>query len=196
MAVIAGSALLVGVLVWVMFSPTKSLDTDVVIQSQLRSAQVALLQFGFDHNEYLPGLAPDGSLLNNDPASRYRMLTDPGYLEPALLVSPNDARPNAVYSYALLDLSEPGSRRDAWTIASAPNAPVMAESLASHGDPEVWSGWVLWHSLSIEAAAFTTEHLASPEVRTRYTDSGDFNEQDDLFGAEGPDDAYLIETQH
>lgn len=152
---------------------------------------------GLDNNHYLPGLNPDGSLLTNDPAQRYQLLTAGSYLEPDILISPADARPDAVYSYALLDLSQPGARRDAWTTQAAPDAPILAESLAAtgHGDaPAAWSGWVLWHSpyLTAETAATSTERADSPRLRTRYRLEGPFNADDDLFAAEGSDDAYLI----
>ncbi|MEM9915697.1 MAG: hypothetical protein AAF911_12115 [Planctomycetota bacterium] len=113
-------------------------------------------------------------------------------------MSPADVRPNAAYSYALLDIATPGARRDAWTAESAPDAPILAESPAALGLADdataEWSGWVLWHGsyLTAETAATTTEQADSPRLRTRYTADGPFNEDDHLFAADGPDDAYLL----
>lgn len=207
-AVGVGGVLLIAVLGWVALGPARPpVGHQVAIQYQLRTIHQAALLHGLENNNYLAGLNADGSLLTNDPAERYELLIDSDYLTADLLISPADARPDAAYSYALLDLGSPGARRDAWTTDAAPDAPILAESPAALGLPAAsptpvsgggasggWSGWVLWHSayLTADTAARSTELADSPRLRTRYADTGPFNEDDDLFAAAGPDDAHLI----
>ncbi len=196
-AVGVGCVLVIGALLGVMIGPTSPrLAPQVEIQWQLRSIHQTMLLYGLDNNRFLPGLNPDGTLLTNDPAERYELLVAGRYLTSDFLRSPADARPDAAYSYALLDISTPGARRGAWTTEAAPDAPILAESPASLGldGPAEWSGWVLWHSayLAAETAAESAERVQSSRLRTRYTPDGQFNDDDDLFAAQGPDDAYLL----
>lgn len=198
-AVGVGGVLLIAVLGWVMIAPTSPRAAHrVVIPHELRQIHQTMLLYGLDNGQFLPGLSADGAMLTNDPAERYELLIDGDYLSADLLVSPADARPDAAYSYAILDLAEPGARREAWTTEAAPDAPILAESPAALGlaDDAIseWSGWVLWHSayLTADTAALSTERIDSPRLRTRYADTGPFNEDDDLFAADGPDDAHLI----
>lgn len=205
-AVGVGGVLLIAVLGWVAFGPTRPpLAHQVAIQYQLRTIHQAALLHGLGNNNYLAGLNADGSLLTNDPAERYGLLVNGNYITADLLLSPIDTRPDADLSYAILDIGSPGARRDAWTTDAAPDAPILAESLASlgiqtddttplSGTSGGWSGWVLWHSayLTADTAALSTERIDSPRLRTRYADTGPFNADDDLFAADGPDDAHLI----
>ncbi|MBB6428718.1 hypothetical protein [Algisphaera agarilytica] len=156
-----------------------------------------MLFHGMSNQNFMIGLEADGGLLTNDPAERYQLLVEGNYLTPDVLVSPADVRPDAAYSYALLDIASPGARRDAWTTEAVPDAPILAESPAALGKPEAWSGWVLWHSpyLTAESAARSVEQVESSRVNTNYSEELPFNLDDDLFVAEGPDDAYLIEAE-
>ncbi|MEM9420376.1 MAG: hypothetical protein AAGA25_15205 [Planctomycetota bacterium] len=168
--------------------------------NQFREIHQAMLFYGFDNNNYFPGLNPDGSLLTNDPAQRFELLLDGNYTSISNLVSPADVRPDALaeskYSYAILDIASPGARRDAWTTEAVPDAPILAESPAALGRPEEWSGWVLWHSayVTAESAAMSVEQAESSRLDTRYSEELPLNVNDDLFVAESADDAYLIET--
>ncbi|MEM7626245.1 MAG: hypothetical protein AAF333_11670 [Planctomycetota bacterium] len=166
-----------------------------VVPTHLRSIHQAMLIYSTDNGSRLPGLNPDGSLLTNDPAERYGLLTDGGYLAPELLVSPLDPDPSAEHSFALLDIGEPGARRDAWTTDPRPDAPVLAERRATLPGRVRWSGWVMFHRLALASDAGLPEHHPSPRLRTRYTLDGPFNEADDLFAAEGADDAHLIAAE-
>ncbi|MEM1110202.1 MAG: hypothetical protein AAGH99_16065 [Planctomycetota bacterium] len=199
-----GCVLLTAALAWIAFAPrSKNVDHDLVIQQQLRSIHQAMLLYGFDNGGYLPGLNPDGSLFTNNPADRYDLLVNGNLLPADQLVSPADARPAPAFSYAISDLSEPGDRRDAWTVEPAPDAPILAESPAAVGRaPDQWSGHVLWHRpyltpgiaprINPESATPHTQHEGAPRLRTRYTPTGPHQESDHLFTRAGPDDAHLI----
>ncbi|MEO1237001.1 MAG: hypothetical protein AAFX76_09460 [Planctomycetota bacterium] len=94
---------------------------------QLRTIHQSLLLHGFDHNQYLPGLTPNGDLATNNPAQRFALLTNHGYLDPEMLLSPDTPKDAPTISYTLLDIAEPGDRRDAWTTDLRPLAPVLSE---------------------------------------------------------------------
>lgn len=185
MVVAVVCTVLILVVGWFVFkgSPRSARDS-TVIPFQLRSIHQAMLLYGFDNHDYLPGLNPDGSLLTNEPVARFSLLLKNDYLMPGVLVSPAESNPQVHYSYAMLDIAEPGERRAVWTTEAAPDWPILAERYVNEKQPGDWSGWVLFHRDYLVPGVALSEKIGPPAAV-----SGDA-----LFEAVGPDDVYLIDA--
>ena len=187
--------LIVGLL-WFALSRNRHVSrSSATIPAQMRSIHQAALAYGVDNGGRLPGLHPDGSLYDNAPAARYRMMTHAGYLTARELISPLEAESTTDYSFAILDLSEPGLRREAWTVDARPDAPVLSERPETTPLLGTWSGWVMWHQATLGPLSTPVRYAESPSVTTNYAPSGPRLENDHLFRAQGPDDAYLIAVE-
>lgn len=162
------------------------------VPAQLRSIHQALLIYGVDNGGFLPGLSADGTLLTNDPAARYEMLLEGQYLGNDDLLSPLDADESVDYSYAILDIASPGLRRGAWTTEPLPDAPVLAERPGRKPWLGAWAGWVMYHRATLGPFSEPMRYAESPRVAASYAVSGPITGEDELFQAEGADDAYLI----
>lgn len=179
--------LIAALLVFALFPRNRDAAYQQVQRAQLQMINQAMLAYAGENHGYYPGLDAQGHLVTNDVADRYDMLTDSGLIDTAMLHSPMDDD-DAAYSYALLDIGEAGGRRDAWKADPLGGAVLMANRRA------LWSksgGWVVWNEPM--QAPTIVENLPQPVARTRYPGAPEVDE-DDLFSANGPDDALLIDA--
>lgn len=162
---------------------------------QLRSIHQAMLVYGLDNGNYLPGLNADGSLYTNQPAQRYGLLVEGNYLDAQKLLSPLDTQASVDYSYAILDIGSPGLRREAWTVEPRPHAVLLAERPRRKPMLGEWAGWVMYHRATLGPLSTPAEYAESPWVSASYGSTGASSSTDDLFSAESNDDAYLISDE-
>ena len=148
-------------------------------------------------DQQFPGIDAEGNAFAADPAARFFTLVsiplDP--LDPRMLVTPTDTATtvwdgvspftSANHSYALLDISELGTRRKKWSNGMDASTPLISDrntatdgkSTASVWNSTSWKGAVGWPDghVTFESTPVVVTSMASA---------------DHLF-AGGPDDAWL-----
>jgi type II secretory pathway pseudopilin PulG len=164
---------------------------------QVSSIVKALSIYASEHGHGFSGVDADGDVTDADPAARLFALvsssSDP--LDPKLLVNRVDSVTtvwdgvspftSANYSYALLDISEPGLRRKRWINEMNASTPLVSDrntatdgkSTASVWNPTSWEGSIGWGD----------GHVRYERSPVQDTSMG---LGDHLF-AGGPDDAWL-----
>ena len=186
--------------------------------TQIRGIHQAMVMYAagnvHDGVEYFPGTAGKDQLVDGGRvAGRMQILIDDNYFTPEYMVAPRDtaiteAKAGAKitarnYSYALLSIEQPGRRRAEWTTTLNSDAPAVADrntgsdtqaninSLRSNR-PGTWEGAVAWNDNHVT-------HETDAQVDTemghfQYTNPSTavVTQDDHLFEAAGPDDAYLV----
>ncbi len=133
--------------------------------------------------------------------SRYALLLKDNYFEGDVLISPVDGGKQAWtaglvttanYSYAMLQIDEPGARQRAWTgLALGATTPFMCDRLSAGnpGEPQtyqsIWSTRAGEWQGTIGFADVHTEFVSSPTAPSGTS-------EDDIFSRDGPDDADMV----
>ena len=168
--------------------------------TRLRGIHLGMVQYAQGNKQKFPGLGKD-----NDPTveGRYQILLDNNYVTPDWIISPLEADtkiPSAGpplttdnYSYSLLAISSPDGRRREWAAAANEQSPVISDRNTGSGPGALarsihstagWHGGIAWNDNHV---TFETSNIL---VSTRFGTSAQI--QDDLFAAEGDEDAYMI----
>ena len=176
--------------------------------TQVRHVVMAMNAHSQNNGGYYPGIDSSSLSVDLTVEGRYAELLDMNYFSGDVLISPSETKTlwqngpvtTANYSHALLDISDPGPRRSAWSIYHTGGlpAPVISDrntgtSGAAHdvmsihtGYPGDWAGSVGFNDGS---ATFENYH----ELQPRYG-SGPVYPNDNLFEMAGDDDAMMIYT--
>ncbi len=180
--------------------------------SQLRQIHLGMLSYAMSNQAganagWYPGLDAQGRAVDLSVEHRFGLLLDAGYVAPDYLLNPADVVTTPYdynhggpltahnYSYAMLNITQPGGRRDEWRETYNFAAVVLADrdTTPMHGPPgskSVWSdaGWRGSIARNDGAVMFEHSHIIP---QTQYGQSQP-NQQDDLFTPSGTDDAWLI----
>ncbi len=197
-------ALMVGMMVPAL-GAARSTAYQMQNQTQVRGVHQAMVMYAQSNRTYFPGLDENGDPVDLTPAGRLLPLLEGNYFTGDYLVAPNDVGMTAwthgellptEYSYALLEIGQPGGRRDEWMETLNTDAVVLSDrntgsdttsTISSiHTEPD--SGW--WRG----TIAYNDNHVmfeTTPTVPTKYADTPP-NPHDHLFEADGADDAMMI----
>lgn len=184
--------------------------------TQVRSIHQAAVIYSQNNNGFFPGLTAQGEILEDGPmttgdsgngatpAARMWIMLDGNYFTSDYAISPSETLTPwagghvlpSEFSYALLDISEPGGRRDEWRDTLNTEAAVIsdrntgvsgdpADYMSIHTDtPGDWRGSVVWNDNHV---VFETDAI----LYTKYADYAP-NPNDNLFEAAGANDAMMI----
>ena len=162
---------------------------------------------------YFPGLDAEGEPVDLSVQARFKILLDREAVTPEYLLNENDEKSGHKtawhpgsgeafgsdhYSYAMLDISDEGGRREEWAETLNTQAVVLSDrNTGSDSDMNVDSLWVreagTWRGTVVHndnSTRFETTHILND---TRY-DGGEFNATDNLFESAGTEDALLIHS--
>lgn len=176
--------------------------------TQVRQVVMGMTSHSQNNGGYYPGIDSSSFPVDLTVEGRYAELLDLNYFSGDVLISPSETKTvwqsgpvtTANYSHALLDISDPGPRRSAWSnyyIGALP-APVISDRntgtsgaaqdvMSIHtGYPGDWRGSVGFND---GHATFENYH----ELQTQYG-SGPVKPNDNLFEMAGDDDAMMIYT--
>lgn len=177
----------------------------MVNTTQVRQVVMAMDAYSQNNGGYYPGIDASSLPIELTVEGRYAEILDSNYITGNVLISPNETKTvwqsgpvtSDNYSYALLDISDPGPRRSGWSgYVNTQGAPVISDrntgtSGAAHdvmsihtGTPGDWAGSVGFND---GHASFENYH----EVQTQYG-SGQPHPNDNLFEMAGEDDAMMI----
>jgi hypothetical protein len=170
----------------------------------VRGIHMGMVLYAQGNNNWYPGIDAQGNLLDAAVETRLQILLEHQYFTADRLINPAERRPKWMagpltsdhYSYALLSIAQPGGRRDEWRQTNNTEAVMLsdravydaADQLTSVNVTDAnlgWRGSVGWNDNHV---TFESRHV----VTTRYTAVS--NRNDDLFTAEGPDDAWMIHS--
>lgn len=172
--------------------------------TQVRGVAQSLVIYGDGNRGYYPGIDQFGNPADLTVENRFWVLLDNNSFSGEYLVSPSETKTvwqsgpltTANYSFALLDISDEGGRRDEWretinvsaitvsdrnTGTSGANADVMSIHTGSPGD---WAGSI---GRNDGSASFDNTH----EQDVRYG-RGQTYSLDNIFEMTGTDDAMMI----
>ena len=176
--------------------------------TQVRGIHQAMVMYAQSNKSYYPGIGLQGEVVDPSAAGRLQLLLEGNYFTGEYLISPSDTGMTpwtsgqllpTEYSYAILDIAEPGGRRDEWrdtlnteaVTVSDRNTGVSgnpADYMSVHTDtPGDWRGSVGWNDNHV---VFETDAILS----TKYGDY-DPNPNDNLFEAAGANDAMMIHDE-
>ncbi len=171
--------------------------------TQLRGIHSSLVLYAQDHNGCYPGLDAAGEVQFADVETRLQSLLNNHYFTEDYLILPDDDKTplapggtltSANYSMALPMIVLPGGRRAEWRETSNSQAPAVTDRNAGsdcrndarsiHADPDGrWFWWVAFNDNHVE-------YRKSPRFDTEL--AGKAFKDDNLFCAEGPNDAWMI----
>ena len=159
---------------------------------------------------YFPGLDASGYPLDVTVEHRFQVLLEADAFTPEYLINPDDVSkvawdPKAGvplisgnYSYAILDISEPGGRREEWAETLNTQAIVLSDrNIGSDADAKVQSIWSdpgEWRGNVVRNDNSTSFELDVGDFETRYGSSKVINLGDNLFASPGTDDALMIHS--
>ncbi len=168
-----------------------------------RGIHSALVLYSHGNNGYYPGLDSSGNLKFGDVETRLWTLLNDRYFEPEYLLLPGDGKTpwvpgevftSAHYSMALPMMAVPGGRRDEWRDTANTLAPIVSDRnmgsnplddaysiYAGRGQKPLW--WIAFNDNSVRS--YDT-HVFDTEL------AGKAFIDDNLFCADGPDDAWMI----
>lgn len=218
--VVAG-LILVLILIPAVFSPPRRPAYKMQNATQLRGIHQGMVIFGQSNKLYYPGLDSQGNVIDATVEGRLDVLLAGDYFTPEYIINPRETAPiteavddpltgkylpltAANYSYAMLSISRPGDRRDAWK-ERANTLAVMLSDRDTAGNPASpasvwgktpWEGAVLWDDNHVDGLSphiVPTNYDPSPG-RAVATPGPAANPADNLFDPAGPDDAYLIHS--
>jgi len=187
--------------------------------TQLRGIHQGLVTFANSNKGHFPGLDSSGAVINGTVEYRFQILLEQNFFTPEYAVSPSETgnvtewveplNSNADvavtvmagnYSYAMLQMKQPGGRQAEWSQSLNTQAIVMSDrdtannahrptSIHTRGtDP--WKGSVLWNDNHVafeQSHIFTTGYMNPNPGGQPYAFTND-----NIFSATGPDDAWLI----
>ncbi len=177
--------------------------------TQVRGIQQAMISYGSSNGSFYPGLDSKGRPVDLTVEERFFVLLDQNSFSGSYLISPAESDPakhdwlsgqvtQDHYSYAMLDVSDPGSRRREWqqTLSSlaitlsdrntdTSGVPTHAQSIHSPF-PGQWQGAVARNDGS---ATIEHTHILSTKYR-----SSPGHTNDDIFEMAGNDDAAMIHS--
>lgn len=158
-------------------------------------------------NGRYPGLDPQGNLVNANVTYRFHEMLEQNLFSPDYLISPLETANKQPwsggpfteehYSYSLLDITDEGGRRAEWSETLNPDAIVASDrntgrdagehvsSVLTSQDSGQWRGGIVRNDNYVETA---DNHIIA---KTQYG-AAPPNRDDNLFDADGPDDALLI----
>jgi Domain of unknown function (DUF4190) len=174
--------------------------------TQVRGITQGMVTYAGSNKGNFPGINAYGDPVDLTVEGRFAEMLDQNLFSGEYLISPSETKivwtagPVTMdnYSYALLDISDPGLRRSAWRRAIGYIVPVISDRntgtsgastdvMSIHTNfPGDWAGSVGFNDGS---ATFENYH----EIQTRYG-SGPVNPNDNLFEMAGNDDAMMIYT--
>ncbi|MEM6552861.1 MAG: hypothetical protein AAF750_12145 [Planctomycetota bacterium] len=170
-------------------------------------------QHALNNKGYYPGLDASGTVVHSTLSEQFAVTLNAGLFEPDTLISPVDTHHEEAvrtgegyevtsenHSYAGLSLTEPGGRRDAWSSTGSAEEIVLAdrntgfdsyyaESVWVGEGQGYWRGSVVRNDGSVE---FETTHILSTSYAKRESKQSWVWENDNLFEAVGPHDAWLV----
>jgi hypothetical protein len=180
--------------------------------TQIRGITQGLVTYGGGNKEYYPGLNSKGEVIDVSVEHRFWVLLDNNSFTGDYIISPFETKTawttgqvsSANYSYAMLQVDgeagkklEPG-RGDEWRQTINTQAVVLSDrntgtdagaNIQSVQSPTPGS-WIGAVGRNDGSASFESTHL----LDTQYGKAGPVNIDDNLFEADGADDAYMIYT--
>jgi len=170
--------------------------------TQLRAIHQELIISAQNQNGYYLGLDAQGNPADLTVQGRFELLLNQSSLAPDQLISPSDKGKveynfsgpfdTSHYSYAMLEIATPGGRRDEWRETINTSAIVLSDRNTNHpGAPEsIWSdqGWKGSVTRNDGSTNFESTEIM---IDTKYGPNP-VNPNDDLFNAQGPNDALMI----
>lgn len=190
--------------------------------TQLRGIHQSFVIYAQGNKGNYPGLDGSGSVIDPTLSGQFATLLDGNYFTPEYLINPMDrAVTEAIdygsgyvvsvfnHSYAGLDLSVPGGRRNAWSETLDTQEVVLgdrnigpdphANTRSVWSDPsEHWRGGIIRNdnSTSFEVTHVVETAYTEPSTRsgaaTAKSGTRHFHIADNLFNAAGPHDAWLV----
>ncbi len=173
--------------------------------TQIRGVHQALVMYAQGNQSNFPGLSGRGeatTLTDGSVAGRLQVLLDNNYFTGEYLVSPSESltpgQPGVPlrasnYSYALLEISEPGGRRDEWR--ETLNTEAVAISDRNAGDAnDVYSVHTSSHEGWRGAVGYNDNHVVFESTHVVPTKYGHYpaHRADHLFVPAGTDDAWMV----
>jgi hypothetical protein len=194
-------ALLTGILLPALGAARRS-ARQIQNSTQLRGIHQELVIAAQSQKGYYIGLDAQGMPVDLTVEGRFELLLNQSSLAPDQLINPADtgkvefnfsgSMDASHYSYAMLEIAAPGGRRDEWRDTINTSAVVLSDRNTNPNGPaeSVWSdqGWkgsVLYNDGMV---SFESSEVI---IDTKYGQNT-VNSQDDLFNAQGPNDALMI----
>lgn len=181
--------------------------------TQLRGIHQSLVTFAQTNKTgggdgWFPGCDPMGRVTDPTPAGRFKTLLDGDFFTPEYAVAPGDGdkrpwdplRDDAFtvshFSYALLEIDNDGGRHDEWKETLNTMAVVAGDrNTGEDTDDRVRSIWThepgRWHGSVVHNDNHTALELSHVIDELQYG-SSPATRNDNLFDAEGDDDALLV----
>ena len=180
----------------------------ILNSTYLRGINQSLIMTGDDNNDWMLGFSESGELIDGSVEYRYAHLLEGDMLPGSYLINPHEDTKQVWesgpvtsdhYSYAMLDIDEPGARSRAWNLGNHHEPGVVDVTLSDRNTGVDTSAGI--SSLFTEASGRWKGGIAYIDGHVEYrseaildtTFDQDGNRLGDhLFEAEGPDDAMMI----
>ncbi|MEX1091026.1 MAG: DUF4190 domain-containing protein [Phycisphaeraceae bacterium] len=182
--------------------PSRTLQNSTQVNGVIRGC----ILYAQGNGEHYPGMDSSGNLQNATVPQRFELLLQGNYLTSEYMISPSETDPSIVkyrsgsvtssnYSYSMLSIADPGSRRAEWYVTTNSQAAVVSDrniggavptqyQSIHYPHPGQWRGSVGWNDNH-------TELMTTPIMPiTKYDQTTIVN--DDLFAAISAHDALMI----
>lgn len=177
--------------------------------TQMRGIHQAMVVYAQSNRSQYPGLDQSGNPVDVTVENRFKILLDANFFTPEYIINPQDSSKTKWpghgtfnvdnYSYSMLDVSEPGGRRDEWRETLNTMAVVLSDrNTGSNSTTQVSSIWTSpnsgdWRGSiahNDNSTMFETTHRV---YQTQYGGANP-NNDDNLFDATDTDDAMMIHS--